>query len=184
MAYVIIHDHPSMICINIYIYIHQGKSRWHSYHVLVYICPVLTHLLGTVPCTLTMGYISNMSTARWMQAIPTPSPVRIISRTQLLGFVHRRALLAGSIPTFWLTEPTYLQVIQEFRNINSWLRVVFLASSFRCMVWKFSGKTWRGWLIVGQVAKSIQKRGFEWNEVQCMESKILFLYSECNVIYI
>ena len=30
-----------------------GKSRWHSYHVLVYISPVLTYLLGTtVPCTL------------------------------------------------------------------------------------------------------------------------------------
>ena len=27
----------------------QGKSRWHSYHVLVYIySPVLTYLLGTV----------------------------------------------------------------------------------------------------------------------------------------
>ena len=34
--------------------IHQGKCRWHSYHVLVYISPVLTYLLGTVPCTLTM----------------------------------------------------------------------------------------------------------------------------------
>ena len=30
--------------------LHQGtsKSRWHSYHVLVYISPVLTYLLGTV----------------------------------------------------------------------------------------------------------------------------------------
>ena len=37
--------------------VHQGKSRWHSYHVLVYISPVLTYLLGTVPCTLTMGYL-------------------------------------------------------------------------------------------------------------------------------
>ena len=36
--------------------LHQGKSRRHSYHVLVYISPVLTHLLGTVPCTLTMGH--------------------------------------------------------------------------------------------------------------------------------
>ena len=28
---------------------HQpGKSRWHSYHVLIYISPVLTYLLGTV----------------------------------------------------------------------------------------------------------------------------------------
>ena len=30
------------------------KSRWHTYHVLVYISPVLMHLLGIVPCTLTM----------------------------------------------------------------------------------------------------------------------------------
>ena len=37
--------------------IHQGKSRWHSYHVLVDISPVLTYLLWTVPCTLTMGYL-------------------------------------------------------------------------------------------------------------------------------
>ena len=36
--------------------IHQGKSRWHSYHVLVYISPVLIYILRTVPCTLTMGY--------------------------------------------------------------------------------------------------------------------------------
>ena len=35
--------------------IHQGKNRWHSYHVLVYINNVLTYLLGTVPCTLTIG---------------------------------------------------------------------------------------------------------------------------------
>ena len=28
--------------------LHQGKSKWHSYHVLVYISPVLTYLLGTV----------------------------------------------------------------------------------------------------------------------------------------
>ena len=28
--------------------INQSKSRWHSYHVLVYISAVLTHLLGTV----------------------------------------------------------------------------------------------------------------------------------------
>ena len=28
--------------------IHEGKSRWHRYHVLVYISPVLTYLLGTV----------------------------------------------------------------------------------------------------------------------------------------
>ena len=34
--------------------IHQGKSRWHNYHVLVYISPVLTYLLGTTVCTLTM----------------------------------------------------------------------------------------------------------------------------------
>ena len=32
----------------------KGKSRWHSYHVLVNISPILTYLLGTVPCTLTM----------------------------------------------------------------------------------------------------------------------------------
>ena len=35
--------------------IHQGKSRWHSHHVLDYISHVLTHLLGTVPCTLIIG---------------------------------------------------------------------------------------------------------------------------------
>ena len=34
----------------------QGKSRWHSYPVFVYISPVLTYLLGTAPCTLTIGY--------------------------------------------------------------------------------------------------------------------------------
>ena len=34
--------------------IHQGKIRWHRYHVLVYLSPILTYLLGTVPCTLTM----------------------------------------------------------------------------------------------------------------------------------
>ena len=45
------------ILTNYHIYhLHQGKSRWHSCHVLVYISPVLTYLLGTVPCTLTMGY--------------------------------------------------------------------------------------------------------------------------------
>ena len=48
--------HDETIC-NGYIYLHQGKSRWHSYHVLVYLSHVLTYLLGTVPCTLTMGYI-------------------------------------------------------------------------------------------------------------------------------
>ena len=36
--------------------IQQGKSRWHSYHVLVYISPVLTYLLGTVPSILTLRY--------------------------------------------------------------------------------------------------------------------------------
>ena len=36
--------------------LHQGKSRWHSYHVLVYISPALTYLLQTVPCTLTIVY--------------------------------------------------------------------------------------------------------------------------------
>ena len=36
--------------------LHQGKRRWHSYHVLVYIGSALTYLLGTVPCTLTTGY--------------------------------------------------------------------------------------------------------------------------------
>ena len=35
--------------------IHQGKSRWHTYLVLVYISLVFTYLLGTVPCILTMG---------------------------------------------------------------------------------------------------------------------------------
>ena len=35
--------------------IHQGKSRWHSYLVLVYMSHVLTYLLGTVPYILTMG---------------------------------------------------------------------------------------------------------------------------------
>ena len=39
--------------------IHQGKSRWHSYLVLVYIRHVLTYLLGTVPYILTMGYIQT-----------------------------------------------------------------------------------------------------------------------------
>ena len=34
--------------------IHQGKSKWHSYHVLVYISPVLTYLFGAVPCILTI----------------------------------------------------------------------------------------------------------------------------------
>ena len=28
--------------------VHQGKNRWHSYHVLVCICQLLTYLLGTV----------------------------------------------------------------------------------------------------------------------------------------
>ena len=37
--------------------LHQGKSRWHSYLVLVYISHVLTYLLGTVPYILTMGYL-------------------------------------------------------------------------------------------------------------------------------
>ena len=40
------------------IFVHQGKSRWHSYHVLVYISHVLTYLFGTVPCTLRLGYIN------------------------------------------------------------------------------------------------------------------------------
>ena len=35
--------------------VHQGKSRWHSYLVLVYIIHILTYLLGTVPYIFTMG---------------------------------------------------------------------------------------------------------------------------------
>ena len=38
-------------------WIHQGKSRWSRNHVLAYISPVLTYLLGTVPCTLTIRYM-------------------------------------------------------------------------------------------------------------------------------
>ena len=34
----------------------QGKSGWHSYPVFVYISLVLTYLLGTAPCTLSIGY--------------------------------------------------------------------------------------------------------------------------------
>ena len=43
--------------------LHQGKSRWHSYPVFVYISPIWTYLLGTVPCTLTMGY---MKPKKWI----------------------------------------------------------------------------------------------------------------------
>ena len=43
--------------------IHQGKSRWHGHHVLDYISHVLTHLLGTVPCTLIIGYLAGISMA-------------------------------------------------------------------------------------------------------------------------
>ena len=42
------------------IYIPQGKSRWHSHHVLVFISPVLTYVLGTVPCTLTMVWVGSL----------------------------------------------------------------------------------------------------------------------------
>ena len=39
------------------IIVHQGKSTWHRSHVLVYISPVLTYLLGSVPCIFTIRYI-------------------------------------------------------------------------------------------------------------------------------
>ena len=42
---------------HIYIYIHPGKSTWHRSHVLVYIGPILTCLLGSVPCIFTLSYI-------------------------------------------------------------------------------------------------------------------------------
>ena len=56
-TYVHLWSSKSAELLHTYIQIHQGKSKWHSYHVLVYISPVLTYLFETVPCTLTVGYI-------------------------------------------------------------------------------------------------------------------------------
>ena len=45
--------------------IHQGKNRWHSYHVLVLYKPCINYyILRTVPCTLTMGYIFPTQTQK------------------------------------------------------------------------------------------------------------------------
>ena len=40
-----------------YIYIHHLESRWRNCHVLVYYGPLLSHLLGVVPSTITTVYI-------------------------------------------------------------------------------------------------------------------------------
>ena len=46
--------------------LHQDKSRWHSYHVLFYISPVLTYLLGTVCHVLWPWCISrHPKTNKW-----------------------------------------------------------------------------------------------------------------------
>ena len=41
------------------ILLHQGKSTWHRSYVLVYISPVLTYLLGSVPRISTLRYIKT-----------------------------------------------------------------------------------------------------------------------------
>ena len=41
--------------------IHQGKSRWHSYHVLVYISPVFTYLFGDCAMYFDHGGIETTS---------------------------------------------------------------------------------------------------------------------------
>ena len=65
--------------------IHQGKSRWHSYLVLVYISHVLTDLLGTVPYILTMGQKEN-----------TNPVVRTFPPALLLIFAHHEAQVQQS----------------------------------------------------------------------------------------
>ena len=54
-----------------------------------------------------------------LSRLPSPS---IISRTQLLGFVHRRALLAGSIPTIWQNPPLEVGHPQASPFTTKWFR--------------------------------------------------------------
>ena len=95
------------------IYIPQGKSRWHSYHV-VYISPVLTYLLGTVPPTLAMGYIqihtvrlkkrSRLEINFWIFVSPSSAS----SLLNLLHILRSRYLIPWYL--FWLVvEPTPLK---------------------------------------------------------------------------
>ena len=55
--------------------VRQGKSRWHSYHVLVYISPVLTYLLGTVSHVLWPWGINKVTNSEtWTQKFHSQDP--------------------------------------------------------------------------------------------------------------
>ena len=50
--------------------VHQGKSRWHSYHILVYISPVKNLPFGDgAPCTLTMGFHTEIQALKFVRPL-------------------------------------------------------------------------------------------------------------------
>ena len=73
--------------------LHQGKSRWHSHHVLVYISPVLTYLLGTVP--LTMGYSKKTLLLGPPKKIPVPTTFwMVLKPCKYWGFHYQPQLVS------------------------------------------------------------------------------------------
>ena len=74
------------------LYIHQSKSRRHrySYHILVYISPVLNHLLGTVshvlwPSGMLFSNVSSRAAISEIQERMVSVPARRMNESSLPG---------------------------------------------------------------------------------------------------